>query len=360
MNIRVVRTLALICVALLVPAAQAAASPVSEFRHGSSDIKQVAFVPGKDYFIVSSGYAGSWGTKIWAFGGIETGQISGMGNDLIFAISPGGMRRFVTTYREDPLGSSRGFMIMWDMGRGAHKLWTVSPGNRIIFENVVFTPDGKRVIATMNNLVSETIAITIRDTETGRELRNIPADRYYRLAVSPNGRYVAGGKTRTSPVKMWDMETGRELRTFSKGQCRFSSANIAFSPDGKHILATGATDEKKEELDYVIWDVETGREVAAVGSLRDDTGKIRPANVAVYSPDGRFIATGAFGNGGSGGFIALRNAETGAPVWSKTVDIIQDSGYNYVAFSSDGRFLVSGHPDGFIRVWDVSEIYTQP
>jgi WD40 repeat protein len=61
------------------------------------------------------------------------------------------------------------------------------------------------------------------------------------------------------------------------------------------------------------------------------------------------------------GALLVLTAEAAADPISQISEFRHGSAdINHAAFSPEGRFLVSGRPDGFIRVWDLREIYTQP
>ena len=72
------------------------------------------------------------------------------------------------------------------------------------------------------------------------------------VAISQNGKLaLTGSEDHTS--KLWDVETGREIRTFIGHSA--SVLTVAFSPDGKLALTGGRDNTAK------LWDIETGREI---------------------------------------------------------------------------------------------------
>jgi len=54
------------------------------------------------------------------------------------------------------------------------------------------------------------------------------------VAFSPNGEYALSG-SEDGTLKMWEISTGREIRTFKKDH--FEVNSVAFSPDGKYAVS---------------------------------------------------------------------------------------------------------------------------
>lgn len=102
------------------------------------------------------------------------------------------------------------------------------------------------------------------------------------VAISPDSNYVATG-SRDKSAKLWDLATGREVRSFLGHQ--FSVFDLAFSRDGK-LLLTGNGDGTAK-----IWDVTTGKELLSV-----ITGKEQVTDVA-FDPKGKFFVTVGFKRG---------------------------------------------------------------
>src|SRR5262245_44546916 len=65
------------------------------------------------------------------------------------------------------------------------------------------------------------------------------------FAFSPDGKVIASGGGNT--IKLWDVATGRELRTISGHS--YEVFSVAFSPDGK-VIASGSEDKTIK-----LWDV---------------------------------------------------------------------------------------------------------
>ncbi|MEZ5583077.1 MAG: hypothetical protein R3F37_10225 [Candidatus Competibacteraceae bacterium] len=93
--------------------------------------------------------------------------------------------------------------------------------------------------------------------------------------------YVLSSASRDRSARLWDAETGIELRRFEGHEAPVNSAVL--SNDSRFVLT--ASDDHSARL----WDAETGIE------LRRFEGHEAPVNSAVLSNDSRFVLT-ASGN----------------------------------------------------------------
>jgi len=189
---------------------------------------------------------------------------------------------------------------------------------------VAYSPDGKRIVSG-----SSDGTIKIWDAETGRELRTLFAGHtssVKSVVYSPDGKRILSASDKM--IKIWDAETGRELRTLGHTTFVYS---VAYSPDGKRIVF-GSGDKTVR-----IWDAETGRELRTLGHTTF-------AYSAAYSPDGKRIVSGS-----SDGTIKTWDAETGREL--RTL-----SGHTKylksVVYSPDGKRILSESGDDTVRIWD--------
>jgi WD40 repeat protein/serine/threonine protein kinase len=210
------------------------------------------------------------------------------------------------------------------------------------------SPDGKTIAAVRNG------GVTLWDRASGQEVRAFAAHtiNVTDVAFSPNGKQLAtsswggwfarkvDGKERTeklpNEVKVWDAETGQEIRTLPGG-----GLGLAYSADGK-ALVSGS-----QEGPVTVWDTATWEVRAA---LRGHAGVVRGV---AFSPDGGRVVTA-----GGDRTVRLWDAATGQEAMALRG---HDEPVSAVAFSPDGRYIVSGGGEsgkpGQVRVWDAGVGY---
>ena len=166
------------------------------------------------------------------------------------------------------------------------------------------------------------------------------------LACSPDGRLAAVGQ-QNGKVRLLDIVGRRDagwLQAPDWEKPGSSAAySVAFSPDGKRLIATSVT---KRRLD--LWDVQSQRyEGALVGHTNDVIG-------AQFSPDGQLIVSTAceLYNRTNPGQIFLWDAHTRARLFALSVPAANSW---RPAFSPDGRLLATPHSDGTIILWDLTQ-----
>ena len=142
------------------------------------------------------------------------------------------------------------------------------------------SPDGARVLSG-----SKDKTLKLWDASTGRLLRTatlqLPAENVDAVALSPDGARALSGAY-DKAMKLWDVATGgRLIRTFATN----SSEAVAFSPDGARAVSGGMAANGHVKL----WDVATGRLVRTFNGHKS----FSPVGIHQSSPNGTRVLSAA-------------------------------------------------------------------
>ena len=202
---------------------------------------------------------------------------------------------------------------------GVHIDWVLS---------VAVSADGRRAVS---GSLDHTVKVW--DLESGAELRSLAGHGHVvrSVAVSADGRRAVVSGSFDHTVKVWDLESGAELHSL-KGHSTFVRS-VAVSGDGRRAVS-GSDDHTVK-----VWDLESGAELH---SLAGHSAFVR--SVAV-SGDGRRAVSGSDDH-----TVKVWDLERGAELHSLEG---HRGPVRAVAVSADGRRAVSGSSDRTVKVWDL-------
>jgi len=190
------------------------------------------------------------------------------------------------------------------LGKDANAIYAFSPDNRYVAESILSRGGDDKI---------HVVALA-----TGKQVSEFGQHAPFSIAISPDGSTLAAGHW--DVIILWNMLTGKKVGAMS-GAGRYVRG-LSFSPDGK-LLAAGT-----DAGGLQIWDA---RRRSKVGSIEIGGGDVSKPE---FSPDGRLVAVGVYGTGTAW----LVDVPTGKIIDRQKVS---DLGCGSVAFSPDGRFLIT-------------------
>ncbi len=235
--------------------------------------------------------------------------------------------------------SSDGSLIFTINGDKQAKIWDAASGqlkhtitNKERIYRASFTPDNASLLT-----VEQQGGMKLWDVQTGQlkgqiAPKNFIEDFMKSFEMSTDGKNIATfyfGDTR-----IWDAKTAELRFKLPKSE----TTDAMFSPDGRW-LATASDDKKSSGK---VWNVETGELKFSLAPTGHKSASV------VYSPDGRILAT----TNDKG--VNLWDAETG-----ELLATLGEARYP-VAFSQDGRTMVTGARNDTALLWELKVYPSSP
>jgi WD40 repeat protein len=199
---------------------------------------------------------------------------------------------------------------------------------------LALSQDGKTIATASSTL-------RLWNADTGAEIAQLaikPLDPVVALAFSPDGSTLALG-LRSSTVELWNVKDRKAVGNF---QYQGFLHTVAWSPDGKQLAAAGAAK-------IFVWNVADNTLLKSFDVKEGPAPAFPMVASLAFGPDSKTLAAGCFD-----AIIRIYNIAAKNPTEQR--EMRQCEGHLAVpyaiAFSADGRSIISGSFDRTARLWE--------
>ncbi|MBU1745265.1 MAG: WD40 repeat domain-containing protein [Proteobacteria bacterium] len=251
------------------------AKKIQTFTHPKAfmgDITAVAFSPDGRSFA-----SGGKGTKLWDLATRQEIMTFDNARSAFIAFSPDGKQLLCGGPQYGIFVTEPPNMKIFDIATGREsKDFDV---RNLFLWSVAYSPDGKYVLSGGSRGKMD-----LWDTSLGKSIRTVVGSeggldpRVNAVAFSPNGEYALSGGTDNS-IRLWNAKNFTQIKKFvgHTGTLIGGVTAVAFSPDSKYALSAGNDGQVK------IWDLAAGTEWKALA------GQTGLGASAKFSPNGKYV-----------------------------------------------------------------------
>jgi WD40 repeat protein len=239
------------------------------------------------------------------------------------------------------------------------RLWDTASGRELAtlhekeiqncrFSQIVFNADGETIAVGAHDQSRGGMAIRVWDVSTGKVRRSVsfPQGWFHEPTFSPDGKIaiaVKHARVGDETICRWDLSRGEQIAKAKSWPASSGRFPYALFPDGRMLATIVREGHESEAID--IRDSVTGKQIQRL------RGHLHGVDSVIASPNGKVLASAAWGENGKEGAIRL----TDTTRWKEIRMLpIPKEEQQALAFSSDSQILAAGGEDGTIRMWRVA------
>jgi WD40 repeat protein len=201
-----------------------------------------------------------------------------------------------------------------------------------------FSPNGKTLVTSSNG------DLKLWNVGTGKEIRTLSANKYgfSSMIFFPDDKTLVTSSS-DGKIKLWDVEMGKELKShIGNPDKNYMDARAILSSDGKILAILSSAATWNDDLIVELWDVEKGKELKPLNG-NGDIGSVLSVS---FSPNSKTLATGSRDQ-----TVELWDMTTGKKLKSFSG---HEGRVDEVKFSPDGKILASLSEDNRMKLWNMA------
>ncbi len=267
---------------------------------------------------------------------------------------------------------------------------TPLPENSLVWP--ILSQDGETL---MGQTFNDDSKVALWNVKTGQSIRSLPTQGFMPSAISPTGSILAIANANTGIIDLLNVQTNQKVRSLNVPlKLQEQIVDLRFSPDGKTLLV--AVRQANGEIDLQVWQTGSGIRTFSIQVLNlnysgfftvpflfhpednslfifSPTGDIerRDATTGVriqtYSGFHTVVVTPAISRDGHNlawvqndpfgvRLLKIMDVRTGTVVRSLRGAFRE---VNSIAFSNDGRQVITGGADGKLQIWSIYQFPSQ-
>ena len=241
-------------------------------------------------------------------------------------------------------GCADGTIGIWDYKKGKLKQTLDCPGSRPYSMSCLEVSPRGSFFASGGMYLAIWPAAKLEPRMVEIEAKDRPKDQLSTMAYSADGKKIVATTPRR--LRVWDAESGEQLLETKEGIGSISK--LVYSPDGKSFATGGTADGKTGQGWVKLWDPATLKHTTPVNAFK---GLLY---CLAYSPDGKYLLAGGVDGVSAPSYIRVWETSTGKQV---NAFYVRETEGVYLAISPDGKQLaVSGYSGTEVRLYAMSDV----